>query len=1012
MRNVVTSLLVAASFLAAFEHPRILAATVPLTGITIVGAGEGPYGLAVREDGVVLAWGNNASGTLGNGTTDPSLLPKQVFGLGVGSGVIAVAPSFPFALALKADGTVLGWGANALGQLGDGTFDNRLTPVTVSGFGSGSGVIAITVGLSHSVALKSDGSVWTWGSNNNGNLGNPAIVGPSNVPVPVSGLGSGAGVVAIAAGGNFTLALKSDSTVWAWGNNNNGQLGIGNIANQPVPVQVKGPGAVGALSGITAVSAPPAGGGAFAMALRMDGSVWAWGNNSNGQLGDGTTTNRTSPVQVKGVGGSGLLGNVVNIDAAGGANNLHALAVTSDGSVLAWGSNANGQLGTGNNTPSSVPLQVPGLDNGITAVSGAAGLSFALKSDGSLLAWGDNSNGQLGDGSFFGRATPGTVAGFGNGSSIRMISTQISANHSFAVLDDGTVMGWGRNSSGQLGTGDALNRVVPTLVPGLADVSATAVGAGHSLALKTDGSVWAWGDNGMGQLGIGTMASHLTPVQVKTSATTPLTGVVAITAGANSSYALTSDGLAWAWGNNNVGQLGVNSQINQLFATPVHGVADSGLLTGVIVIAAVAGSGFALLSDGAVVAWGQNAAGQLGDGTNAQRLTPVQVSGLGPGSAVVAIASIAGGAAVLKDDGTVLAWGLNGSGQVGDGTAISRNTPTEVTGLGPSSGVIALAGGGELGQGHTLAVKSDGAMLSWGTNASGQLGDGTLMAHFVPEFVADTSSPIRHVAAGFAHSLALTAADTVLSWGANGSGQLGDGTTYTKNLTPANVLIEDVTPPAFSSIHLTPSIVGGQSQIMVSSTVSDGDSGVAAVAGRVQGPAPSTTTIGTIALMRQSGTPFNGAWSGMFTFPTNAADGTFTVTASATDGAGNEATVTHGTVVLDRTAPTVSASASQTTLWPPNGKLVTVDVTGMVADAGSGIGQTTYGVTDEYGVIALSGAVPLDTAGAFRVSVQLVASRRDDDRDGRRYVIVVAAKDRAGNSQSSSVAITVPHGLK
>jgi alpha-tubulin suppressor-like RCC1 family protein len=329
-------LLLLAILLAVFVAPgRTSAAITPLARITLMSAGEGGFALALRHDGALLSWGANAAGTLGNGTTDPNLLPSAVIGLGTGSDVVAVASSAVFALALKADGTVLGWGANALGQLGDTTFTNRLTPVTSVTLGSGSGVVAIAAGLSHAVALKADGSVWSWGSNNNGNLGNPSIVGASNVPVPVVGLGSGSGVVALTAGGNFTLALKADGTVWAWGNNNNGQLGIGNTTNQPVPVQVKGSGAVGVLSNIVALSAPPASNGVFALALSADGTLWAWGNNSTGQLGDGTTSNRTTPVQVKDVGGSGVLSGVIAIDAGGGTNNLHALAVQTDGTVLA-----------------------------------------------------------------------------------------------------------------------------------------------------------------------------------------------------------------------------------------------------------------------------------------------------------------------------------------------------------------------------------------------------------------------------------------------------------------------------------------------------------------------------------------------------------------------------------------------------------------------------------------------------------------------------------------------------
>src|SRR5262245_11514959 len=175
------------------------ATLAPLAGITRLAAGEGTFALALRRDGVLLGWGANTTGTLGNGTTTPNLTPAPVAIPGGGVDVVALAPSTVFVLALKADGTVLGWGAGGLGQLGDGTFSNRLTPVQTTSFGSGSGVTAIAVGLSHSVALKADGSVWAWGSNNQNNLGNPSVVGPSSVPVAVSNLGPGSGAVALTA---------------------------------------------------------------------------------------------------------------------------------------------------------------------------------------------------------------------------------------------------------------------------------------------------------------------------------------------------------------------------------------------------------------------------------------------------------------------------------------------------------------------------------------------------------------------------------------------------------------------------------------------------------------------------------------------------------------------------------------------------------------------------------------------------------------------------------------------
>jgi alpha-tubulin suppressor-like RCC1 family protein len=240
------------------------------------------------------------------------------------SGVVLVSiPLLPGpARAAGGDGSVLAWGSDVTGQLGDGGVNfEKFTPVTVSGLGAGKPVVAVAAGTTHSLALRADGSVVAWGDDVWGQLGDGGTNTARSTPVAVSGLGAGSGVVAVAAGGFHSLALRADGSVLAWGEDGSGQLGDGGThTNQPTPVAVSG---LGAGSGVVAV----AGGTRHSLAIRSDGSVLAWGYNFYGQLGDGgAPVNRTVPVAVSGLGaGSGV------VDVDGGDN--HSLAVRSDGAA-------------------------------------------------------------------------------------------------------------------------------------------------------------------------------------------------------------------------------------------------------------------------------------------------------------------------------------------------------------------------------------------------------------------------------------------------------------------------------------------------------------------------------------------------------------------------------------------------------------------------------------------------------------------------------------------------------
>ena len=697
---------------------------------------------ALKNDGTLVAAGNDAQGQLGLGRSKVFTTPLPALGL---SQMRSVAAGSYHSAALKQDGTVWTWGYNTFGQLGDGTNVGSTQPSRVPNL---SGVYSIAAGFAHTVALKQDGTVWAWGSNLAGQVGGILPVYAS--PAKVAGL-SGVQMIAANSDGDHNLAIGPDFTVWAWGANATGQLGDGTSTDRSTPVKVKG------LTGVAAIAA----GYKHSVAVKSDGTVWAWGSNQYGQLGDGTTINRTTPVQVKGL--SAVTASVV----AGGAE--HSMVITSGGAVWVWGANGTGQLGDGTTTDHLTPVQVTGFSN-ILAYAVGSYHNLIAKQDGSLWAWGTNFYGELGDGTTTSRTAPVPVPGMTG-----IAGVTASLGHSLALKQDGSVWAWGLNDYGQLGIGSAeiIDHSVPVPVPGLGGVSDVSAGPMHTVALKQDGTVWAWGSNLAGQVGDGTSTDRTTPVQ-----TQGLTGATAVGAGGFFTMALKQGGSVWAWGANKFGQLGDGTTTDRKTPVQVKG------LTGVITaIAAGYDYGLAVRQDGSVWAWGNNSLGQLGDGTTSNRSAPVQVQGL---SGVKAVSGSVGGHSVaLKNDGTVWAWGYNFFGQLGDGSETNRSTPAQVKGL---SGVMAVSAG----LGHSIAVKQDGTVWAWGSNVFGELGDGTTNSRSAPIQVQGLAGVAAVAASSTAHSVALKQDGTVWTWGHNGYGQLADGT-YVAQRTPVLAVNETVT---------------------------------------------------------------------------------------------------------------------------------------------------------------------------------------------------------------------------
>ena len=695
-----------------------------------IGAGGG-FTVALKSDGTAWAWGANDYGQLGDGTITSRFTPMQVSLL---TEAAATVPGGAHTVALKSDGTVWAWGGNTSGQLGDGTTTDRRAPVQVSGL---AGVAVIAAGTYHSAALTSDGTVWAWGRNTDGQLGDGTTT-PRTTPVQVSGL---AGVTAIAAGGYHTVALKGDGTVWTWGDNSSGQLGDDSTTDRWTAGEVSG------LAGVTAIAA----GGLCTVALKSNGTVWAWGRNNYGQLGDGATVDRWAPVQVLGLTG-------VTAIAAGG---YHTVALKGDGTVWTWGRNIEGQLGDGTTTPRTTPVQVSGL-TGVSAIAAGTSNTAGLKDDGTVWEWG----------SIYAPVAAWTPVQVSALTGVADVAA--GGNSTAALKSDGTVWAWGDNDYGQLGDGTTVDRWTAGEVSGLTGVTAIAAGGPCTVALKSNGTVWAWGRNNCGQLGDGTTVDRWTPVQVL-----GLTGVTAIATSGGHTVALKDDGTVWAWGSNSGGQLGIGTNEDSLTPVQVMGPDVEDWLTNVTAIAA-SGHTVALRGDGTVWAWGWNTSGQLGDGTTTRRTRPVQASGL---AGVSAIAAGGNHTVALESGGTVRAWGQNNVGQLGDGTNTDRWTPVAVLGL---AGMTAIAAGGY----HTIALYGDEVETwAWGLNSSGQLGDGTTTNRWAPVVVPGLSGRVA-IVAGQSHTVALMddIRIWVLGWGSNSSGQLGDGTSGTNRLTPVVVV--------------------------------------------------------------------------------------------------------------------------------------------------------------------------------------------------------------------------------
>ena len=706
--------------------------------------------LAIKSDGTLWGWGGNAYYATGVASSlNPIYSWSQV----------SVGPYST--VAIKNDGTLWGWGSAQ--YAGTGTAPNTLNPVNIASgswiFADSGGQNGITNGTS--LAVKSDGTLWGWGQNGSGTqyvrlFGYPSSVTYSS---PVQ-LGTDTNWKKAVVGAVSAFGIKTDGTLWAWGTDFNGDMGLNSASTSTTsPIQIAGSwSSVFSKNGTT-------------FAINTTGKLFAWGSNTFGQLGDSTLTNRSSPVQIGtsswtsvGCGSShtlalrsdgalfatgdkglyGLLGILetsgVNTWAQVAAGKSLTFGVTSmgiktDGSLWTWGDNTYGQLGNLTIVSQVVsPIQI-GTANSWNAISAGGGHMLAISTTNKLWAWGLGAQGQLGF----------TATASNNSSPVQVGTsswTKISAggSHSVAIRSDGALFGWGLNASGQVGDNTILSR--SSLVQlGTSSWTSISAGVNHTAAIRTDGGLFMWGANASGQLGTGDVALRSSPVQIGTSSWT------AIASGLSHTLGLKADGTLWAWGDNSSGQV--------YFASPT-------LSWTVLAIGGGSASDrtFGIRSDGRLMAWGDNSVGTLGDGTVANRSSPVQI-GTSSWTAVAAGNSFT---AAIRSDGGLFTWGFDAFGALADGLSSTyRSSPVQV---GTSSWTAIAAG-----MSFALALRSDGALFAWGDNSSGQLGDGTIISRSSPVQIGTSSWTA--IATGKSHSVAIRSDGGLFTWGSNTTGWLG-----------------------------------------------------------------------------------------------------------------------------------------------------------------------------------------------------------------------------------------------